>query len=626
MAGLIVDLFAGGGGASLGCYWATGRHPDVAVNHDADAIGVHTANHPETRHYLCDVREVDPIEACSVAGALQPVDLLWASPDCTHFSKARGGKPVEKGIRSLADVVLVWADKVRPRVIALENVEEFQDWGPVLENGQPCPDGKGIDFRRFVRGLESCGYVVDHRPQVAADHGAPTTRKRLVLIATLAATRVIWPEATFAPRDKAVAAGKRAWRSAAEHVIDWSIPVPSIFDRKRPLVTKTRARIAKGIKRFVIDAAEPFLVGITHSNGDRTYSQDDPTRTVTGANRGEFSLIAPTLVPHYGERNGQEPRALDAARPYPTVVATGNGGDLAGVFLQKMAENGRGSELTDPLLTAMAQAPRHYIAAAQIRQFGSTVSGRPAGDPAASVMAEGSGGKSGVIAAAMVQNNGGRVGRDAGEPVTTLTDRSTQQSVMAVSLDAYYATGVPASPTRPLRTATAEDRHGVTAAYIEQANGGGILGRDARSPLSTIVGTGSTQRLVDARLELIGQIEGARRAAVLRFLWDHFGEPTEDQWADPAATAESRLRFGIVILGGQVWVIVDIGMRMLVPRELFNAQGFPASYIIDRTADGRPVTKTAQTSMAGNSVCPHMAEAVLRPNLSFMALPERRVA
>lgn len=674
---LIVDLFAGGGGASTAIFNATGRHPDVAVNHNPTAIGVHEANHPATRHYTCDVREVDPVEACTVDGVLRPVGLLWMSPDCTHFSKARGGKPVEKGIRSLADVGLVWAEKVRPRLIHLENVEEFQDWGPVLEDGKPCPDRKGLDFRRWVKHLEGLGYRVEWRELTAADYGAPTTRKRLFLIARNVGEPIRWPEPTHASR-ATLARGDlfsrnlKPWRAAAE-ILDWSIPTPSIFDRKKPLAEKTLARIAKGVRRFVIESPAPFIVPVTHGGERPVHDLDDPLRTVTGANRGELALTAPHVtkfrsgavghdvggplhtvtangfekrpggaaplgvasavrVPRYGEREGQEPRALDAAEPYPTVVPTGNGGDLAGVFLQKMNQNGVGASPSDPLVTVMAGAPRHYeVAAFLTRQFGSTVSGRPLDEPAPTVMTDGDGGKSGLGAAFLSsvaygdgRERAGLRAWDATEPTGTVTG-SNDKTVVAACIDKYYATGTPSDPAEPLDTATAKARFGLNAAFLEQANTG-MVGHSPAAPVSTIVGKGCTQRLVEVRLEAVEAQAGRRRRQVLEFLFHHFGEPTESEWADPVATPTGRLRFGLVILAGTVWQIADIGMRMLVPRELFNAQGFPPDYIIDRTAKGEPVTKTAQTSMAGNSVSPPPAEATLRANLTWMHLPERRAA
>lgn len=712
MRELIIDLFAGGGGASTAILHATGRHPDIAVNHNPAAIGVHQANHPQTLHYNCDVREIDPVTACTLDGVLQPVGLMWASPDCTHFSKARGGKPVEKGIRTLADVVVVWARAVRPRLIHLENVEEFQDWGPVLENGQPCPDRKGLDFRRWVRELQELGYVVDWRELVAADYGAPTTRKRLFLIARCDGEPIRWPAPTHASRTSIAkgvpaAAGLKTWRAAAE-IIDWTVPVPSIFGRKRPLKPKTQARIAKGLRRYVIDSPAPFIVPVTHTHdigrsprsgeeplqtitrakggelavaaptllplthdGDaRVYDPADPLRTVTGANRGEIALasalirtdftntragcvyelgepartvtsqpglglMSAAIIPHYGEREGQEPRARDIREAYPTVVPTGAGGDLAAVSLQRQQGESIGGSAAEPTSTVMPTGAGKIglVAAHLARQFGSTVSGRSLADAAPTVMSDGAGGKTGLVAASMLQHNGGRVGRDAAEPLTTLTGRSTQPQLMSAAIDKYYGSGVAGDVQAPLDTATDRARFGLAAAYLEQANTG-MVGHSVERPVSTIVGGGgpkvgwgTTQRLIEAGMVPANEdAEPSARRQVIDFLWAHFGEPTAEEWAAPADTLGARLKFGLVILRGVVWQIVDVGMRMLIPRELFNAQGFPRDYIIDRTAAGQPVTKTAQTSQAGNSVSPPPAEASLRANLTWMTLPERIAA
>lgn len=669
MRELIVDLFAGGGGASTAILNATGRHPDIAVNHNPDAIGVHQANHPQTRHYTCDVREVDPVEACTVDGVLRTVGLMWASPDCTHFSKARGGKPVEKGIRSLADVVVVWARAVRPRLIHLENVEEFQDWGPVLENGQPCPDRKGLDFRRWVRDLEDLGYVVDWRELIAADYGAPTTRKRLFLIARCDGEPIRWPEPSHASRATLAkgdlfSRGLKPWRAAAE-IIDWSIPVPSIFNRKRPLKPKTQARIAKGLKRYVIDSPAPFIVPVTHTrdaargprpgteplqtitrakggelavaaptilpvthagSDERVYDPTDALRTVTAANRGEMGLASAMLVPRYGEREGQEPRVRNIADAYPAVVPTGNGGDLAATFLQKMNQNGIGTPLRDPLVTAMAQAPRHYEVAAYLEQTNTRDIGSDAAQPARTATEKA---HQGVVAAHLHRQFGSTVsGRDLAEPApTAMGGRSAggKTGVVAAAIDKYYGSGVPANVAEPLNTATDKARFGLAGAFLEQANTG-VVGHSATAPISTILAAGCHQRLIEVGMIPANDDGGSARARVIDFLWQHFGEPTEGEWEYPTGTPGARLKFGLVIIAGAVWQIVDVGMRMLSPRELFNAQGFPPTYIIEVTATGMPVTKTAQTSMAGNSVSPPPAEASLRANLTWMLLPDQVAA
>lgn len=594
MRELIVDLFAGGGGASTAIHMATGRHPDVAVNHNPDAIGVHEANHPQTRHYLCDVHEVAPLEACTIDGVLHPVGLLWASPDCTHFSKARGGKPVEKRIRSLADIVVVWARWVRPRLIHLENVEEFQDWGPVLENGKPCPERKGIDFRRWVRELEALGYAVEWRELVAADYGAPTTRKRLFLIARCDGQPIVWPRPTHASRAALAkgdpkALGLKPWRAAAE-ILDWSLEAPSIFTRPRPLKPKTRARIAKGVRRFVIEAPRPFIVPITHTGPGRVHDAADPLRTVTGANRGEFSVVAPAVIrtDFVNTRAGCVYPAEDPIRTATAQPAMG----LMAAYLEQANTRDIGSAADGPARTVTSHSHQGLAAAALVRQFG-TATGRDVREPNPTVMADGSGGKTGVVVAA---------------------------------IDKYYGAGVAADVAEPLDTATAKARFGLAAAFLEQANTG-MVGHRPEQPVSTITARGTQQRLIQLGMVPANDHDGAStRRCVIDFLWEHFGAPTAAEWADPLATPAGRLKFGLVILDGQVWQIADIGMRMLTPRELFNAQGFPPGYIIDRTADGRPVTKTAQTALAGNSVSPPPAEATLRANLTWMDLPERRAA
>ena len=626
---LIVDLFAGGGGASEAILAATGRHPDIAVNHDREAVALHAANHPTTRHFCEDIARVDPVEVCGG----RPIGLLWASPDCTHHSKARGGKPAEKKIRALAWHVVRWAAKVRPRVIALENVEEFQDWGPLGPDQRPIKARKGETFAIWVKQLEGLGYVVEHRELVAADYGAPTTRKRLFLIARRDGEPIAWPEKTHAPRNKArtgdlFTPSLPAWRAAAE-IIDWSLPCPSIFARKKPLAPKTHTRIARGIKRFVIEAHRPFIVPVTHNGPRATPSVDDPLATVTSANRGEFSLGVPSLTSYYGEGKGGLDRAAPVGEPLRTVttenrhaltaasllrtdmqsaagrngihaaedpirtVTSAGGFALSAAHLTKFRKGSHGADVAEPMPTVTANSyvarpggavPLGVVAAYLGRQFGSTVSGRDLADPHPAVMSDGGGAKSQIVAA---------------------------------SLDAYYATGVPASPEDPLRTATALPRHGLTASFLEQANTG-MTGHDALDPLSTIVGGGvssgwgTTQRLIDVDL---AAAPDARREKVLQFLWEHFGEPTDLERADPLASARGRLRFGLVVLDGVVWQIADIGMRMLTPRELYGAQGFRPDYLIEITWEGRPLTKTAQTRMAGNSVSPPPAAALLRANL-----------
>lgn len=483
VAEIIVDNFAGGGGASLGIEQATGQPVDVAINHDAQAVAMHRANHPDTVHHCEDVWHVDPREAAKG----RPVGLAWFSPDCKHFSKAKGGKPVEKKIRALAWVVIRWAVTVRPRVIVLENVEEFQTWGPLVD-GKPCPDRKGSTFRLWMHRLRQLGYEVEWRELRACDYGAPTIRKRLFLIARCDGEPIVWPTPSHGP-------GRTPYRTAAE-CIDWSIPCPSIFERKRPLAEATMRRIARGIQRYVIDAAEPFIVPVTHQGDDRCHSSSEPLRTVTTASRGELALVAPSLVQTgYGERAGQAPRALDLEKPLGTAVAGGV--------------------------------------------------------------------KHALVSAFMAQHNTGVVGHDARLPVSTITGRGTQQQL-------------------------------VTSNLVKLRNN--CDAQDLREPMHTVT-------------------TGGHFAEVRAFLLKYYDTAVGQDLLDPLHSVTTKHRFGLVTVEGVDYQIVDIGMRMLSPRELFRAQGFPDSYDIDPLFEGKRLTKTAQVRMCGNSVCPPIAEAVVRANL-----------
>lgn len=594
---LVVDLFAGGGGASLGIARAY-RHPDVAVNHNPIAIAVHQANHPDTLHYTCDVFEVDPLEATQG----RPVGVLWASPDCRHHSKAKGGKPRSKKIRGLAWVVIRWAAACKPRLIHLENVEEFADWGPLDKEGKPCPMRKGMTFRRWVRQLENLGYRVEHRELVAADYGAPTIRKRLYVIARCDGRPIVWPKPTHA---KGGAGGLKPWRAAAE-CIDWTLPARSIFGRERPLAANTCRRIAKGLWRFVLTAAEPFIVHGASGAPRAQQPLHDPANNAgvaTGSRNGSasesvtpgsHSRLSPFLTEH---ANASNQRVFSAGEPLRTQVAQVKGGHFALVagHITKFRANSVGSDLADPMHTVTAGGDMK----------------RPAG--AAHAM--------GLVAATMVQTGYGE--REG-------------QAPRALDLQA------------PLGTVVAGGvKHAVVqAAFLEQANTGN-QGRDVRSPLSTICTSGSHQQLVTAymvkfygnekdgvcvrepahtvttkdRLGLVQVVQvpadvlsaelldKARRCATFlhEHLPEHFREPAD-----------------LVLVGDHV--LVDITLRMLAPRELARAQGFPADYVIERGADGRPITKTDQVRLIGNSVCPDVAEALIRANAADLIRQYERVA
>lgn len=470
---MVVDLFAGGGGASTGIEQAIGRHVDVAVNHDPEAVSLHEANHPQTRHFVSDVFEVDPVAVTNG----QPVGLLWASPDCKHFSKAKGGKPVSKKIRSLAWVVVKWAKLVRPRVICLENVEEFQTWGPLAKDGRPCPQRKGRTFQRWVAQLRNLGYQVEWRELRACDFGAPTIRKRLFLVARRDGLPIAWPQPTHGAPDSLPVRQRRLkpWRTAAE-CIDWSIPAPSIFERDRPLADATLRRIAHGIKRYIIDTAEPYIVRIGHTGhgeSGKIRSTNEPLSTIT--TKAEHLLASPTLIQAgYGERDGQAPRVPGLDKPLGTVVAGGIKHALVAAFLAKHYTGVVGTELKDPLGT-----------------------------------------------------------------VTTV------------------------------------DHHSLVAANLTQ---------------------------------------GAHHGEVRALLLKYYGTDQDPRLDEPLHTVTTKDRFGVVTVHGQDYLIADIGMRMLQPRELYRAQGFPSSYIIDRGADGRALPKDAQVRMCGNSVCPPLAKAIVAAN------------
>ncbi|MDR2944496.1 MAG: DNA cytosine methyltransferase [Methanosarcinales archaeon] len=483
--GLVIDNFAGGGGASTGIELALSRPVDLAINHDKDAIAMHEANHPFTRHLCESVWDVDPREATNG----NPVMLAWFSPSCTHFSKARGCRPAEKNIRGLAWVAARWAAAVKPRVIILENVEEFKTWGP-LKDGRPVKGKEGLTFNKFVNTLISSGYTVDWRELRACDYGTPTIRKRFFMIARSDGNSICWPEPTHGH-------GKIPYRTAAE-VIDWSLPCPSIFDTSdeikekygiraiRPLAEATLKRIARGLEKFVINNPNPFIISISQTgfSVDRSRSIDAPLSTIVS--KAEQCVVTPTLIQMgYGERDSQQPRVLDLNRPLGTITAEGN--KFAAAIVTFIAKN-----------------------------FG-----------------------------------GGYTGKGS-------------------SLDA------------PLGTVTAVDHHSLVAAHVIKFKGNNI-GQAADEPLQTICS--STVHFGEVRT----------------FLERYCGKAADD--------------IGILNLNGLQYVISDIGMRMLTPRELFNAQGFPADYVIDYTVSGKPASKAAQIARCGNSVCPQLAEALIRANL-----------
>jgi len=599
---IIVDSFAGGGGASLGIQWATGHGPDIAINHDVEAIAMHRANHPETFHLITNVWKVDPY---AVAQG-RPVGLMWASPDCKHFSKAKGGKPVSKNIRDLGWVVYGWAKTVRPRVIILENVEEWQDWGPLV-NDMPCPDRKGQTFRRFVTCLRNLGYKVEWRELVAADYGSPTTRKRLFLVARCDGLPIVWPKASHGKPDALpVKAGKlKPWRTAAE-CIDWTLPCYSIFItaaeartmRKRdgikiirPLATNTMARIARGVKRYVLDAEKPFIVPVTHTGDQRVHSVDDPLRTMTCAQRGEHAVIAPFIAKHRFNETGTSIEA-----PLPTVTANSfekrPGGATPLSVVAAGLINTRNGERE-------GQEPRV----------------RDLGEPAPTTTAHGSQG--GVAVAFMAQHTAGshpaRPARGMDEPVSTVTQKGCQQSVVAANIISLKGSDRrDGSVDAPAPAQCAGGTHtGVVAAFMQR-----YFGTEQDPRLDEPVGCQTTKdrsSLIEVPLGMpvLTAAQYERAKLVAKFLrkfgcWDG----------------------GEIVTTRDGSVIVDIGMRMLVPRELFRAQGFEdyeIAFGITEKGERIPLTKTAQIRLVGNSVCPQVAEALVLANYQEQDITERGV-
>lgn len=479
---LIVDNFAGGGGASTGIEMATGYSVDIAINHDPEAIKMHKANHPNTRHYCEDVWQVDPVEACKG----HPVGLAWFSPDCKHFSKAKGGKPKDKFIRGLAWVACRWAGLVRPRVIMLENVEEFKTWGPLNRGHHPIKNKQGKTFERFVQQLTDLGYKVQFKELVAADYGAPTMRKRFFMIARCDGQPIVWPDPTHAPAgSEAVKAGLLKPYVGAYTQLDFSLPCPSIFDTSkeikekygiravRPLAPKTMERIARGLKKFVLENPEPFIIQCNHGGERRPNDIREPMPKITG--KHGYGVVEPYMIPiGYGERDGQAPRVHDVEKPLPTIVGSG----------------------------------KHYLCEPYMVQIG--------------------------------------------------------------------------------HTGFTADRR-----------------KDVREPLHTIT------------------TSAGHFGEVIVFLIKYYGDATGQYIEKPLDTVTTKDRFGLVTIEGVDYQIVDIGLRMLEPRELYGCQGFPDDYIIDHDYTGKTYPRSEQVRRCGNAVCPPIPAALVRANLPELCVAER---
>ena len=555
---LIVDNFAGGGGASTGIEMATGYSVDIAINHDPEAIRMHKTNHPNTKHYCESVWDIDPVAVCGG----HPVALAWFSPDCKHFSKAKGGKPKDKNIRGLAWVALRWAALVRPRVIMLENVEEFKTWGPLNRGHRPIKAKQGDTYRKFIQQLNDLGYEVQTRELVAADYGAPTMRKRFFLIARCDGKPIIWPEPTHSPRDsKEVKAGLLKPYIGAYTQIDFNKPCPSIFDSKqeilekygiraqRPLAEKTMKRIARGLQKFVLENPEPFLIQINHGGGDDRRLKDlkEPMPTMTGKNG--FGVVQPYIT-MIGQTGFTQDRSKDIREPLTTIVSKNE------------------HCLIEPILSP-------YI----------------------------------------MCNNANNVGGDVQDGLPTITT-GNRNFLMAPTLIQYHSETASGEVRgqkleEPIMTVDSSNRYGLVsafcqeyAAYLVQMNNN-CDGKDITKPIPTITaGDGH-----------FGEVRA--------FLVKYYGQGIGQDISDPLDTIPTHDRFGLVTIRGVDYAIVDIGLRMLEPHELYGCQGFPNDYIIDHDYAGKSYPRSEQVKRCGNAVCPPIPAALVRANLPELCVAKR---
>ena len=610
---IVVDFFCGGGGAGTGLEMGLGRAVTVAKNHSPAAISMHTVNHPHAKHFTTDVFEGDPDTECGG----RAVGWFHMSPDCTHHSQAAGGQPRKREIRNLSWIGLKWAGMKQPRVISLENVKQILQWGPLVakrckstgrviklgggiaEPGEvvpvseqflvPDPKRRGQTWAVFVAELQRLGYAVEWRVIKACDFGAPTSRERLFMIARCDGQPIVWPEPTHA---KNPAKGQQKWHTAAE-CIDWTIPSKSIFGRKKDLAPATLRRVAKGMRKFVLEAASPFIVPIANWSGESVQSADEPLRTVTSYPKGgAFSIVSPTLVQTgYGERAGQAPRVPGLDQPLGTVVAGGVKHAIAAAHLVKFRFTDEGKALNEPLPTITSGG--NYK--------------RPAG--AAHAM--------GVSTVFMAQMNGGfntTAAKSIEDPMTTVTNTGSQQQLVTANLVHLRGNCDARDLNDPLHTISAGGtHHGLMTAFLERQFGASV-GQGLNEPAPTITaGGGGKSSLVE--LQLSPEVEaGALRVAA--FLISYYGTSDAGDIAAPAPTITTRDRLALVTvtIKGTPYVIVDICLRMLQPAELYKAQGFPGDYIISHGADGKPFTKTQQVHMCGNSVSPPPMAALARVN------------
>ena len=615
---IFVDNFAGGGGASTGIEIGLGVTVAAAINHDPAAILMHKTNHPYTEHYQASVWDIDPREVCRG----RPVAGAWFSPDCKHFSKAKGAALVNREIRGLAWITLRWAALVRPRVIMLENVEEFQTWGPVRK-GKPVKKLAGTTFRKFISQLRDLGYVVEYRELVAADLGAPTTRKRFVLIARCDGRPIVWPERTHAPRDsEEVRSGRlKPWRSA-EEIIDWSLPCPSIFESKaeilekyglkavRPLADNTMRRIIRGVDKFTIRSGEPFIVptgyGERKGQAPRVHDIEEPLPTVVGS--GKHNLCKPMLAP-LTVTNTSHSVGAPAGEPVHTVTTAGNQ-MLVTPYLAECnhASGGHIADPREPHKTITAKHTGGIVAPSLIQYHTEQTEGVRASGLGVPINTVDASNRYGLACANLVEYYTGGRPLDVTDPMHTVTSHD-REAVVAAHVAKYYGGVVGEKMEEPLPTVTAIDHNAVCAAHVVKFKGDN-LGSDPAEPMQTVTASAGRNRACGGGTFALCKVwlcktrdSGLHRWPEVRTLLNRYCGYT---------LAEDELL--LLEIGGAFYYIADIGLRMLSPRELYNAMGFPPDYIIDRDYTGKPYPKNEQVARCGNAVCPPLAAAVARAN------------
>ena len=642
---IVADFFCGGGGAGTGLEMGLGRTVNVAKNHSPQAISMHTVNHPGAKHFTTDVFEGDPDTECGG----KAVGWFHMSPDCTHHSQAAGGQPRKREIRNLSWIGLKWAGMKRPRVISLENVKQILQWGRLIAKrdkatgrvvklggdvaapgevvpvGQqfliPDPKQRGRTWRRFVALLEGMGYVVEWKVIKACDFGAPTSRERLFMIARCDGQPIVWPEPTHA---KNPAKGQQKWKTAAD-CIDFTDLGKSIFGRKKDLAPATLRRVAKGMKKFVIDSAAPFIVPIANWSGETVQSAGEPLRTITSYPKGgAFSVVSPIVAP--ATHQGSD-RINDPLEPLPTVTCA-NRGELTLISPVMVGAggpeySGKPVGMDQPVGTLMTQNHR-AIAAAHLVKFRFNDAGKALDEPLPTITSGGNYQRPAGAAHAMAistvfmaQMNGGfntTAAKSIEDPMTTVTNTGSQQQLVAVNLVHLRGNCDARDVNDPLHTVSAGGQHhGLVSAFMERAFGGSV-GQGLEDPAPTITaGGGGKSSLVSLTLSPEHEAGALRVAA---FLISYYGTENISACDSPAPTitTKDRLAMVTVMVKGTPYVIVDICLRMLKPSELYKAQGFPADYIISHGADGKPFTKTQQVHMCGNSVSPPPMAALARAN------------